>query len=225
MDRGAWGTTVHRMAKELDMKLTKCSTWSMNDSWYIAWTCPKWLPQIKKNLSLNHWTQCQVKVKVAQLCPTLCNPMYFTVHGILQARILDWAAYPFTSGSFQPRNQTGVTCIAGGFFNNWAMRVRSTLQNQSVQSLSYVRLFATPWTAMCQASLCITNSWSLLKVMSIALVMSSNHLILCHPLLLLLSIFPSIRVFSNELVVQVVKELEFQLQHQSFQWTFRTDFL
>ena len=57
----------------------------------------------------------------------------------------------------------------------------------------------------------------LLKLMSIESVMSSNHLILCHPRLLLLSIFPSIRVFSNELVVQVVKELEFQLQHQSFQ--------
>jgi len=98
-------------------------------------------------------------------------------------------------------------------------------QKQSVQSLSYVRLFVSPWTAACQTSLCITNSWSLLKVMSIALVMSSNHLILCHPLLLLLSIFPSIRVFSNELVLQVVKELEFQLQHQSFQWIFRTDFL
>ena len=68
----------------------------------------------------------------------------------------------------------------------------------SVQSLSRVWLFATPWTAGCQASLSITNSQSLLKLMSIELVMPSNHLILCHPLLLLLSIFPSIRVFSNE---------------------------
>ena len=68
----------------------------------------------------------------------------------------------------------------------------------SVQLLSRVRLFATPWTAVCQASLSITNSWSLLKLMSIGLVMPSNHLILCCPLLLLPSIFPSIRVFSNE---------------------------
>ena len=68
----------------------------------------------------------------------------------------------------------------------------------SVQSLSCVRLFVTPWTAACQASLSITNSWSLLKLMSIQLVMPSNHLILCHPLLFLPSIFPSIRVFSNE---------------------------
>ena len=74
-------------------------------------------------------------------------------------------------------------------------------QFSSVQSLSHVRLFATPWTAACQASLFITNSWSLLKLMSIELVMPSNHLILCGPLLLLPSILPTIRVFSNESVL------------------------
>ena len=68
----------------------------------------------------------------------------------------------------------------------------------SVQSLSCVRLFATPWTTACQASLSITSSRSLPKLMSIELVMPSNHLILCRPLLLLPSIFPNIRVFSNE---------------------------
>ena len=71
-------------------------------------------------------------------------------------------------------------------------------QFSSVQSLSRVQLFATPWTAACQASLSITNSRSLLKLMSIESVMPSNHLILCRPLLLLPSIFPSIRVFTNE---------------------------
>ena len=71
-------------------------------------------------------------------------------------------------------------------------------QFSSVQSLSCVLLFATPLTAACQASLSITNSWSLLKLMSIEPVMPSNHLILCHPLLLPPSIFPTIRVFSNE---------------------------
>ena len=70
----------------------------------------------------------------------------------------------------------------------------------SVQSLSHVRLFVTPWSPACQASLSITNSRSLLKLMSIESVMPSNHLILCRPLLLLSSIFPSIRVFSNESV-------------------------
>ena len=67
--------------------------------------------------------------------------------------------------------------------------------SQSVQLLSHVWLFATPWTAACQASLSITNSQSLLKLMSIESVMPSNHLILCCPLLLLSSIFPSIRIF------------------------------
>ena len=61
-------------------------------------------------------------MKVAQSCLTLCNPMDYTVHEILQVRILEWAAFPFSRGSSQPRNQTGVSCIAGRFFINWAMR-------------------------------------------------------------------------------------------------------
>ena len=73
----------------------------------------------------------------------------------------------------------------------------------SVQLLSCVLLFVTPWTAACQASLSITNSRSLLKLMSIESVMPSNHLILCHPLLLLPSIFPSISVFSNETALHI----------------------
>ena len=73
----------------------------------------------------------------------------------------------------------------------------------SVQSLSHVQLFATPWTAARQASLTITNSWSLLKLMSIELVMPSSHLILCRPLLLLPSIFHRIRIFSNESVLHI----------------------
>ena len=91
----------------------------------------------------------------------------------------------------------------------------------SVQSLSCVRLFVTPWTAARQASLSITNSQSLFKLMSIKSVMPSNQLILCHPLLLLPSIFPNIKVFSNESVLLI----RWPLQHQSFQWIFRTDFL
>ena len=73
----------------------------------------------------------------------------------------------------------------------------------SVQSLSRVWLFATPWTAACQASLSITSSWNLLKLMSIESVMPSNHLILCRPLLLVPSIFPSIRVFSDESALHI----------------------
>ena len=73
----------------------------------------------------------------------------------------------------------------------------------SVWSLSRVQLFTTPWTAACQVSLSFTNSQSLLKLMSTKSVMPSNHPILCHPLLLLPSIFPSIRVFSNESALRI----------------------
>ena len=82
-----------------------------------------------------------------------------------------------------------------------SMNVIISYISQSVQSLSHVQLFVTPWTAAHQASLSITNSRSLLKLMSIETVMPSSHLILCPPRLLLLSIFPSIRVFSNEWVL------------------------
>ena len=82
----------------------------------------------------------------------------------------------------------------------WALSCLSKLIVSSVQLFSGVRLFATPWTAACQVALSITNSQSLLKLMSIRSMMASNHLILCWPLLLPLSIFPSMRVFSNESV-------------------------
>ena len=78
-----------------------------------------------------------------------------------------------------------------------------SVQFSSVQSLSCVRLFATPGTAARQASLSITNSWSLLKLISIVLMMPYNHLILCHPPLLPPSIFPSISVFSNESALRI----------------------
>ena len=96
----------------------------------------------------------------------------------------------------------------------------------SVQSFSHVWLFVTPWTTAHQASLSITNSQSSPKLMSIELVMPSNHLILWRPLLPP-SIFLSIRVFTNESALHIrwPKYWSFQLQHQSFQWVFRTDFL
>ena len=141
---------------------------------------------------------------------------------------------------FLPQNQSPVPQRLGTsvLYNIWCclfhiesvitsltLKKRSLLY-QSVQWLSCVQLFATPWTAAHQASLSITNSWSLLRLMSIELVMPSNHLILCLPILLMPQSFPesgqglSQRVGSSQ---QVAKVLE--LQHQSFQWIFRTDFL
>ena len=71
-------------------------------------------------------------VKAAQSCPTLCEPQDYTVHGILQARILEWVAVPFSRESFQPRDQTQVSCIAGGFFTIWATReAQATLKYMS----------------------------------------------------------------------------------------------
>ena len=91
----------------------------------------------------------------------------------------------------------------------------------SVQLLGHVCLIAAPWTPACQASLSFTITRSLLKFMSTESLMLSNHLILCQPLLLLSSIFHRIRVFSH----QVAKVPELQLQHQSFPWIVRVDFL
>ena len=81
--------------------------------------------------------------------------------------------------------------------------IEDCIQFSSVQSLSRVQLLATPWTAARQASLSITNSQSVPKLMSIESVMPSNHLILCRPLLLLPSIFPNIRVFSNQSALRI----------------------
>ena len=122
---------------------------------------------------------------VTRSCSTLfvpmdCSPPGFSVHGISQAIILERVAISSSRGSSQSKDQTHVSLV---------------------QPLSRVRHFVTPWTAAHQASPSITNSQSLLKLMSIELVMSFNHLTLCHPLLLLPSVFPSIKVFSNESVL------------------------
>ena len=89
------------------------------------------------------------------------------------------------------------------FIQEYSAFVTCSGLNVVVQSLSHVQLIATPWTAAHQASLSFTISRSLLRLMTIELVMSSNHLILCHSLLLLPSIFPSIRVFSSKLVLHI----------------------
>ena len=129
-------------------------------------------------------------------------------HGIFQARVLEWVAISFSRGSSWPRDWTRVSCIPGRCFTEPPGNLpynskRSLLAISSVQLLSCLWLFATLWTAARQASLSITNAWSLLKLMPITLVMPSNHLIPCHPLLLPPSIFPNIRVSSNESALHI----------------------
>ena len=154
---------------------------------------------MEKNLNIYAYAMLRY-AKSLQSFPTLCDPIDgsppgFTVPGILQARTLEWVAISFSNAG------------------EWKVKVKS---------LSLVQLFVSPWTAALQASLSFTISQSLLKLMSIESMMPSNNLIFCCPLLLLPSIFPSLRVFSRvSSLHQVVKVLELQLQHQSFLWTFR----
>ena len=98
-----------------------------------------------------------------------------------------------------------IVCYYVSYFFTLAISMFLSIfsASQSVQSLSCVWLFATPWTVACQASLAITNSWSLLRFMSIESVMPSNHLIRCCPLLLPPSIFPRIRIFSNQSALHI----------------------
>ena len=82
----------------------------------------QWLNLRIIRLSVRNKTESEVKVKGAQLCPTLCDPTDYTVRGILQARILEWVTVPFSRGPSQPRDQTHVSCIAGRFLTSWATR-------------------------------------------------------------------------------------------------------
>ena len=145
-----------------------------------------------------------MRAKSLQSCLTLCDPMNHSplgssVHGILQSRIRSGLPCPSPEDLPNP----GITpsslsspALAGGFFTTCtAWEAWSDQECVIVWSLSRVSFFATPWTAACQASLSFSISQILLKLMSTESVMPSNCLILCRPLLLLPSIFPSIRVF------------------------------
>ena len=119
---------------------------------------------------------------------------------------MEWVAISSSKGSSPLRDRTHISfkrllSTAGGFFTTELLgKPQEWYQFSSVQSL-VMSNSATPWTAARQASLSLTLSWSLLKLMSAKSVMPSNNFILCHPLLLLSSIFPSIRVFFNELTL------------------------
>jgi len=173
-----------------------------------------------------------VKVKVTQLCLTLCNPMDYIVHGILaspgdlpkpgikpRSPSVQADSLPAEPQGKPKKTGVGSLSLLQGIFSmqelNWGLLhcrhilyqliyQRVSVQFSSLHLLNHVQHFATPWTAARQASLSIVNSQSLLKLMSIESVMPSNHpILLCCPLLLLPPIPPSIRVFSNESVLRI----------------------
>ena len=134
-----------------------------------------------------------------------CNTPYITVQSTLHFTFLWRKSVSF--GMWVPERQRMCHTLLKSFSQLLSSVYLNCQQRTSperghhfvaLQLLSRVQLFVTPWTAICQASLSFSISWSLLKLMSIESVMPSNHLNLCHPLLLLPSVFPSIRVFSNE---------------------------
>ena len=157
---------------------------------------------------LSDWIE--LMCSVAQLCLTLCDPVDWSQAGccvqeILQARKLKWLDISSSRGPYLTQGSNHISyisCIGRQILYHcvsWEVVVVVVV----VQPLSHVWLFAIPWTAAHQAFLFITNSQSLLKLISIESVVPSNHLILWGPLLLLPSIFPSIRVFSNESALRI----------------------
>ena len=131
------------------------------------------------------------------VCSDLC-PLGQRCHPTISSSFASFSSCPqfFAASGYFPISQLFTS---GG--QSIGVSALVSVQFSSVQSLSHVQFFVTPWTTACQASLSITNSWSSLQLMSIESVMPFNHLILCCPLLLLPSIPPSIRVFSNESVL------------------------
>ena len=226
-----------------------------------------------------NWTE----LKVAQSCPTLCDLMDYTVHGILQARILEWVAFPFSRGSSQPRDRTQVSRIAGRFFTSWATREahlsysqpcnflhhfcvcslcffqqsalitcslvwpRFTLyavlrcsghvllamvsQNSNLYWIQFSRfVMSDSWRPMNCSTLGLSVHYQLLDftkthVHWVGDAIQPSHLLSSPPP-------PTFNLSQHQGLFQwvssshqVAKVLEFQLQHQSFQWIFRIDFL
>ena len=131
----------------------------------------------------------------------------------------EWRLLAWRIWSQAIQKTTSFVLGLGNIFVLPGLELKLLLFSRSIMSNS-----AIPWTTACQASLSFAISQSLFKLMTIELMMPFNHLILCHPLLLLPSIFLRIRVFSNESALHI-RWTKLQLQHQYFQWIFRVDFL
>ena len=140
------------------------------------------------------WVRCLIKVIYD--CRSYLQLVVFYLLTVLLFLLYCWFAAVVT------KNHKTLPKSVGTLLNP-QMQPRQLMAFVVVHSLSHVRLFATPWTAVHQAPLSSTISQTLLKFMSIELVVLSNHLILCHPLLLLPSVFPTIRVFSSELALLI----------------------
>ena len=141
-----------------------------------------------------------------------CGPPGSSLHGVFQARILEWVAISSPTWSFWYRDQTHISYVS--------------LTVSSVQSLNCVWVFVTPWIAACQASLSITNSWSVLKLMYVKSVMHITITSSVITFFCCLLSFPASGSFPvSQFFISGDQILGLQLQHQSFQWIFRTDFL
>ena len=219
MNKGVWRITVHGVTK---------SQTQLNNQEHIPYSNVTNYPNSVLRIKIIHsfgWCNLRGSVVALRTRTTLPASPFPTPNlsfiswnllSMLYAVVKTW--YPAQQGSAVPGQAEGSSGSqeAQGFgvrhiwveswlrcYWLWPWTKHSACSSLSVQSLSHVWLFATSWTAACQTFLSITNSRSLLKLMSIESVMLSNHLILCHPLHLLTSIFPSIRVSSNESVLRI----------------------
>ena len=179
----------------------------------------RWDPPWDVGVTLHHWRSLFWSPPVPHLHPVKSCIFYGPVQDTPSPQLLLWPLQPLL-----------ISFLLPDFPYVEFFKVFNCGTISSVQSLSCVWLFATPWTAARQASLSISNSRSLLKLMSVESVVPSNHLILCHPLsspsppAFNLSQYQGLFQWVSSLH-QVAKTLEFQLQHQSFQWIYRNDFL
>ena len=107
--------------------------------WRTCWYLPhKGVVRTERNDISKALKRKKVKIKVIQLCPTLCDPMDSAVHGILQARILEWVTFPFSRGSSQSRDRTQVSCFAGGFFTSWATKEAPKLSSRHLINICWI---------------------------------------------------------------------------------------